>query len=146
MTVSKEQKLQEIAEKNAQRSGKSTSAKSSNTGEKSKASQRADAAGQTINDKVDGVAENLKESIKAQIVSKALRGAFEDLANGDFGEIGEKYFTAFEDATSNFYQTSTGELEAELDPKFLLNSSDSSMNGSIKSLTPAIEIEPQPAS
>ncbi|MGB3205208.1 MAG: hypothetical protein WBB28_09485 [Crinalium sp.] len=133
--------MNERDRKAAEKVKAATNGKSTASNGSTRASERTNEAGRNFSDRVDGAADNLKQSIKAQIVAKAVKGAFEDLANGDFGEIGEQYFDAFEQATSGFRDNTFEELQAELDPKFLLNSSDLSSNNLTKSLPVSTTIE-----
>lgn len=141
----KERKLQEIAAKNAAKSnGKSTASNGNGNGNGSTGSTRAGAktkaAGQNVSDKVSGASENLKGVIKAKIVADAVKGALEDISNGDFGDVGEQYFDALENATAAFLEETLEQYQQDFDPKFMLTSGESSTNGSMKSL-PVIVIE-----
>ena len=85
--------------------------------------QNAQVGADKIQDKIAQARRKVADSTKAQIIGGGIADALTEIAHGDYGDMGESVFEAF-DAFIDELDNSRMSLEAaESDPKFLLTGS-----------------------
>lgn len=101
--------------------GKATTAK---TATKTTTAHNAEQAQGLIQEQVGKAKNALKNQIKQEIVGGAIKEAFAELAQGDFGDIASQYLNVISDFTESIESTSLAIEAYEYQPNFLLTGSE----------------------
>lgn len=93
-----------------------------NGSKKSRSTSNAEAGKGLISEKISKARRKVADAAKAQIIGGGLSDALQEIAMGDFGDVGEAILVSFDEFIDGFDQD-VKVLKSSEDPKFLLSAS-----------------------
>jgi hypothetical protein len=131
------QSHQKAAERVAKQRARAAGSTSTSEGTTNRAQQKGESAGNPLFDKADEMGEKMGMALAERVFATSWSTCLKILETGNFGERADKYYQSLDAGIDQGLEQANFGLEQEIDPKYLMQSSESCM----KQLPPSLEIE-----